>query len=73
MAASAGKPVGDSPLLAGNGSEGFLYLPFHLLLGWPAAVPALVITIVAQVVTLASQESLASSVVSILAESLTTP
>jgi hypothetical protein len=32
-------PVGDSPLLAGNGSEGFLYLPFHLLWGWPAAVP----------------------------------
>ncbi len=28
-------PVGDSPFLAGNGGEGFLYLPFHLLLGWP--------------------------------------
>jgi hypothetical protein len=32
-------PVGDHPLLAGNGSEGFLYLPFHALLGWPRAVP----------------------------------
>jgi hypothetical protein len=28
-------PVGDAPWLAGNGSEGFLYLPFHLLFGWP--------------------------------------
>ncbi len=28
-------PVGDAPWLAGNGSEGFAYLPFHLLLGWP--------------------------------------
>jgi hypothetical protein len=28
-------PVGDAPWLAGNGNEGFLYLPFHLLLGWP--------------------------------------
>lgn len=33
-------PVGDHPWLAGNGSEGFLYLPFHLLLGWPAGVGA---------------------------------
>lgn len=30
-------PVGDAPWLAGNGSEGFLYLPWHLLLGWPLA------------------------------------
>lgn len=35
-------PVGDSPVLAGNGAEGILYLPFHLALGWPAAVPAYV-------------------------------
>lgn len=28
-------PYGDYPLLAGNGSEGFIYLPFHLALGWP--------------------------------------
>jgi hypothetical protein len=28
-------PVGDTPFLAGNGGEGLLYLPFHLLLGWP--------------------------------------
>ena len=28
-------PDGDYPLLAGNGTEGFLYLPFHLLLPWP--------------------------------------
>lgn len=32
-------PVGDAPLLAGNGAEGFVYLPFHLVLGWPQAVP----------------------------------
>jgi hypothetical protein len=31
-------PVGDMPVLAGNGSEGFLYMPFHLLLGWPMGV-----------------------------------
>jgi hypothetical protein len=30
-------PVGDAPWLAGNGSEGFAYLPWHLLLGWPLA------------------------------------
>jgi len=28
-------PVGDAPWLAGNGSEGFAYLPFHLAFGWP--------------------------------------
>lgn len=31
-------PVGDAPLLAGNGGEGFLYLPFHLAFGWPQGV-----------------------------------
>ncbi len=31
-------PVGDYPVLAGNGAEGVLYLPFHLALGWPAGV-----------------------------------
>ncbi len=30
-------PFGDAPWLAGNGSEGFLYLPFHQLWGWPTA------------------------------------
>jgi len=30
-------PVGDAPWLAGNGSEGFAYLPWHLLFGWPLA------------------------------------
>ncbi len=30
-------PVGDAPWLAGNGSEGFLYAPWHLLFGWPLA------------------------------------
>ena len=29
-------PVGDMPVLAGNGSEGIAYLPFHYLLGWPS-------------------------------------
>ncbi len=31
-------PFGDAPWLAGNGSEGFLYAPFHWLWGWPTAV-----------------------------------
>lgn len=35
-------PVGDAPVLAGNGAEGFAYLPFHLLLGWPAGSVAYV-------------------------------
>jgi hypothetical protein len=33
-------PYGDAPWLAGNGSEGLLYLPFHLLWGWPVGVAA---------------------------------
>jgi hypothetical protein len=28
-------PVGDTPFLAGNGGEGVLYLPFHVVFGWP--------------------------------------
>jgi len=28
-------PFGDAPWLAGNGSEGFLYAPFHAIWGWP--------------------------------------
>lgn len=28
-------PFGDAPWLAGNGSAGFVYLPFHLAWGWP--------------------------------------
>lgn len=31
-------PFGDAPWLAGNGSEGFLYAPFHWIWGWPTAV-----------------------------------
>ena len=31
-------PVGDYPWIAGNGSEGFLYLPFSLLFSWPYSV-----------------------------------
>lgn len=31
-------PVGDAPFLAGNGGEGFLYLPFHVVFGWPGGV-----------------------------------
>jgi len=39
-------PVGDDPVRAGNGAEGFLYLPFHLLLGgWPTAVPAYLVAV----------------------------
>ncbi len=30
-------PVGDSPVLAGNGAEGVSYLPFHLLMDWPTS------------------------------------
>lgn len=33
-------PFGDHPLLAGNGSEGFLYLPFALVFSWPYAATA---------------------------------
>ncbi len=28
-------PVGDAPWLAGNGSEGFAFLPIYAALGWP--------------------------------------
>ncbi|CAN0452094.1 unnamed protein product, partial [Ectocarpus fasciculatus] len=38
-------PVGDEPVLAGNGAEGILYLPFHALLGWPAGSVAYVATV----------------------------
>ena len=30
-------PIGDAPVLAGNGSEGVLYSLLHWLLGWPTA------------------------------------
>lgn len=33
-------PIGDAPWLAGNGSDGFLYLPWHLLLDWPQSTAA---------------------------------
>jgi len=36
-------PVGDHPWLAGNGSEGFLFLPFYALLGWPVGTVPLVL------------------------------
>lgn len=38
-------PIGDAPWLAGNGSDGFLYLPWHALLGWPRASTAHTLTI----------------------------
>ncbi|MEE2752105.1 MAG: hypothetical protein VX519_11805 [Myxococcota bacterium] len=38
-------PHGDAPWLAGNGSEGFLYLPFHLLFDWPASANAYVLSL----------------------------
>ncbi len=38
-------PIGDAPWLAGNGSDGFLYLPWHVLLGWPMASTAHTLTI----------------------------
>ena len=38
-------PIGDAPWIAGNGSDGFLYLPWHVLLGWPAASTAHTLTL----------------------------
>jgi len=38
-------PIGDAPLLAGNGAEGFVYLPFHLALGWPGGVAPYVLCV----------------------------
>jgi len=38
-------PVGDAPFLAGNGGEGLLYLPFHLLLGWPTGANVFLIAL----------------------------
>ena len=32
-------PVGDRPLLSGDGSQALFYAPFHVLFGWPAATP----------------------------------
>ena len=40
-------PVGDAPWLAGNGSEGFLYLPLHAALGWPLGSNVYLIAILA--------------------------
>ena len=33
-------PIGDAPWLAGNGSQGLFYSPFHALLSWPASSTA---------------------------------
>ena len=38
-------PIGDWPMLAGNGGEGLLYLPFHLAFGWPYGVTAYAVTV----------------------------
>lgn len=38
-------PIGDAPWLAGNGSEGFSYLPFHRLFDWPLSSNLYFITI----------------------------
>ena len=35
-------PVGDRPLLSGDGTQALFYAPVHLLLGWPAATPVYV-------------------------------
>ena len=32
-------PFGDYPVLAGNGTEGVMFMPFYLALGWPAGMP----------------------------------
>jgi hypothetical protein len=33
-------PIGDAPVLAGNGGEGFVYLVFHQIFGWPTGAVA---------------------------------
>ena len=40
-------PVGDAPWLAGNGSGGFFYAPFSLLMPWPMAANAYVLCLLA--------------------------
>ena len=40
-------PVGDAPWLAGNGSEGFFYAPFSLVMPWPMAANAYVACVLA--------------------------
>ncbi len=35
-------PVGDAPMLSGDGTQALLYAPFHVLVGWPASVPRFV-------------------------------
>ncbi|MFH1466482.1 MAG: hypothetical protein ABIO70_19010 [Pseudomonadota bacterium] len=40
-------PVGDAPFLAGNGGEGVLYLPFHLVFGWPLGASVFLVVLVA--------------------------
>lgn len=40
-------PVGDAPWLAGNGSGGFFYAPFSLLMPWPMAANAYVLCMLA--------------------------
>ncbi|MFN7147267.1 MAG: hypothetical protein ACK4YP_26100, partial [Myxococcota bacterium] len=40
-------PVGDAPWLAGNGSEGFAYLPFHAAFGWPLGSNLYLVTVLA--------------------------
>jgi len=32
-------PVGDAPLLSGDGTQALLYSVFHVVVGWPSAVP----------------------------------
>ena len=38
-------PIGDAPWLAGNGSQGLFYSPFHALLSWPASSTAYLFSI----------------------------
>ncbi len=35
-------PVGDAPLLSGDGTQALVYAPLHLGVGWPAATPLFV-------------------------------
>ena len=35
-------PVGDAPLLSGDGTQALFYAPAHLLFGWPTATPVYV-------------------------------
>lgn len=40
-------PIGDAPWLAGNGNEGFAFLPWYALFGWPMATTVHLVLVLA--------------------------